>query len=521
MLSAHLNRFVRIAIDTEAVARSALERLRSCAVSRIRLKMLRTELPTKQAPEVQAFAKSRIENEYSPLLAGTLNFQADALGVAQGALLPGSSSPDQERYGQTLRYAEIFPTPDGVIALELFDHENRFRRAEDGSVVQVEPGTVVTLYGIGNREVTGPLREIGKLISDEFGIEFADYSYSNPKFVELKAEGRPAPPEPSPSEAAAARALADGAVRQAARGIASAGGLLRSDLPKHLDSSDQADEVEGVLKAKGLIEVDLVVTCKSRSTQVARFPSREALEQMASDGLKCACGRDILDESIDEALSITAAGRKMLAGSYWMTVLVVLELQALGVELEKMLAEQVSGGDEMDFFVDVSGELILMELKDKEFSLGSAYSFGSKMGIYQPGVPVIITTAYVGKDARDHFEQAAMARQSASRRFSEADPADAEIEYVEGLDSLPRQLDEIVGRIYEQDAVQILNRLLPSAAASGASVIDSFKDQPADPIPADADEEEPESEEANQSEPDAAAAASGASGDTVTTAELT
>jgi hypothetical protein len=127
---------------------------------------------------------------------------------------------------------------------------------------------------------------------------------------------------------------------------------------------------------------------------------------MAESGLKCACGRDIREERVEEAMSLAPLGRRLLDGSRWLSLLVMEELHNRGVEYERMLIEQKSGGDEMDCFADISGELVLLELKDKEFSLGNAYSFGAKIGITRPQMSVIVTTAHVGGDAKDHFRRA-------------------------------------------------------------------------------------------------------------------
>ena len=74
-----------------------------------------------------------------------------------------------------------------------------------------------------------------------------------------------------------------------------------------------------------------------------------------------------------------------------MSVLLIQAIHSLGINYEAMLIEQKSGGDEMDCFADISGELCLFELKDKEFSLGNAYSFGAKVGIHKPAHAIIVT----------------------------------------------------------------------------------------------------------------------------------
>jgi hypothetical protein len=442
-------------------------------MSVLRLKMLRGTVDEETVGLVGEFCETVVAERYSPLLAGALRHQAEALGVDPATLRPGGGEP--RRLREALLFSEVFPTPHGVVAVEVIESDVPMVRTHDGRVVRGSSDRRLTLYGVGTEQIGGTVEEIGALFSDRFGQTLEEFRYRNPRFEEFRTDGRETPTRPTAEEEASARLLTDETMRQAAIGIASSGGLLRQDLPKHLgDAADRSEEIERRLRDSPLVGVDLVVTCKSRSTQVARAPSREALDKMAENGLKCACGRDVLQERIDEALTLTAHGREMLNGSYWMTVLVIVELQALGVELDAMLVEQVSGGDEMDFFADVSGELFLMELKDKEFNLGNAYSFGSKTGIFRPEYPVIVTSAYVGNDAKEHFEQAALARRSAAR-YADPDVTSADIQYIEGLENLRSRLEEIVGRVYELDAGRVLRQVLPYAAPSEASVIDAIK----------------------------------------------
>ncbi len=215
-------------------------------------------------------------------------------------------------------------------------------------------------------------------------------------------------PSPPPGEEiAAAKTLTDEALRRAALAIASSGGLLQRDIPKQLQPEDQnrSEEIVQALRDLGVVDSDLVVICSRGSTQVARVPDQEALERAATAGMRCACGRAILDETAEEALEISSLGRRLLDGSWWMSVLLMERLRELGIDYDSMLLEQKSGGDELDCFADLSGELALSELKDKEFSLGNAYSFGAKIGIHRPQHAVVVTTSHVGNDAKEHFRR--------------------------------------------------------------------------------------------------------------------
>jgi hypothetical protein len=87
---------------------------------------------------------------------------------------------------------------------------------------------------------------------------------------------------------------------------------------------------------------------------------------MSEQGVKCACGRAIAEERIEEALSITDLGRVLLDGNRWLTLILLEELRRVGVPLERTLIEQQVGGDEFDCFADISGELVFFELRDKD-----------------------------------------------------------------------------------------------------------------------------------------------------------
>jgi hypothetical protein len=93
------------------------------------------------------------------------------------------------------------------------------------------------------------------------------------------------------------------------------------------------------------------------------------------------------------------------------------------------------GGDEVDCLTNVNGELVLFELKDKEFSLGNAYSFGAKIGIIRPEHAVILTTEVVGNDAKEHFERSRLAQRSPHVRW-DLEEETTKVLYIEGTDAL-------------------------------------------------------------------------------------
>jgi hypothetical protein len=337
-----------------------------------------------------------------------------------------------------------------------------------------ESELILSLNYIGTTLDHPCLKQAKKAANTAFKASLKATRFTSRKFKALKGEGRAAPAPPSLKETDAVRALTDRSTRSLAQAIKSSGGLLVGDLSKQLppEARNQTDEIRRSLESKELIEKELVVICKKSQSQIARVPSREALQSMSRQGLKCACGRSVSDENVEEVVSVTDLGRVLLDGSRWLTLLLLEELQCVGVPLDDTLIEQQVGGDEVDCLAVVSGEFVFFELKDKDFNLGNAYSFGAKIGILRPDHAIILTTQKVGTDARDHFERAHLARKARKGMdFELSSDQSPQLRYVEGLEHLPAVLQEFAGEIYSQDARRVLSRVLPFATIDAEALL--------------------------------------------------
>ncbi|MBE2320401.1 hypothetical protein DVA67_030845 [Solirubrobacter sp. CPCC 204708] len=438
----------------------------------LRMRRVTTEDPLDGIEELLA----ELGDAYRPLLRDTLRFQADGLGIDAEQI---QSTARTDQYGEETEFGEVLAVPEGVVAVQIKAEARRYlpavRTGRSGRARSRE----LSLFGIGQPSVVERLAEVAAAFEQRFSLELEPFAYESDRFTALKEEGMTPPDAPSDREKAGAQVLADPVVRRAAVSVASSGGLLVGDLPKQLPQEDRhrAADVQETLESEGLVDVELVVICKRTSAQVARVPSRDALEQAASAGLRCACGKALLDERVEEALSLAALGRQLLDGSWWLSVLLMEELRALGVSYESMLIEAKDGGDEMDCFADISGELTLFELKDKEFSLGNAYSFGAKIGIYRPEHAVIVTTSHVGGDAREHFKRSLTA--DTYDEFGRARGV-RRMRYVEGVQDLASALEELADEIYGTDAQTILRRLLPMASVDAGTVISAIRSRSKD-----------------------------------------
>lgn len=454
--------------------------------------MYRARLGEEQSGEFEAL-KVHLAECYRPLLRPALDAAANVLGVAPERLrmrqtpLPNFLEPSRLAVD-----AEVFADGKNLIVVAL-NSETELRHGRRRPQAPSEEGSSKPQYRL-DVVAFGPEAEPASLeysvrsAQEILGVTLAPYTFPSEQFASLKAEARESPSEPTAAERAAAELLRDRTIRTIVIAIKSSGGLLVRDLPKQLGPDDRArvEELTAELRRHGIVDSEIVVVCSKSQAQVTRAPTRELLEELSSKGLKCACGRPLAEERIEEALAITDLGRSVLDKGRWLTLLLVEELHRLGIPYESILLEQTIGGDEIDCVANISGELALFELKDKEFNLGDAYSFGAKIGIIRPDHAVIVTTERVGNDAKEHFVRARLVGRHRERyrtflqEFAgiptEEEAVAGGITYIEGLDSLPEGVQGLVGSIYRRDAARLLDEVLPLAALRGLALIQALED---------------------------------------------
>jgi hypothetical protein len=401
--------------------------------------------------------------DYTPLVAHSLRAQADAVGVPHD-LLRSDMTPDPYADSRVVA-GEVFAVDEGVIVVLV---ERPRALATPGSEQQPEPSQLA-LYAVGTQEIESRLITVAAVLSEALGCALRPHAYTADRFDDLIAKGMTPASAPSAAEARGAALLSDRVVRRTATGIAaSAGGLLANDLARQLDTPDRAraDAIRGQLEQSGLVASEFAVICRRSGSQVLRAPSRNALEAAAAAGARCACGRSLAEERIDSAVTLTDLGRELLDGSRWMSVVLVEALHALGIAYDRLTVEHNSDRETVDCFADISGQVCLFMLRDDEFSLGNAYSFGAKLSIHNPPHAVIVTAAKVGDDAKEHFPPS----QSAARA-ERITPQRTSITYIEGLSNLNSSLEGLIESIFLGDAHRALGMVLPLAAVMPASLI--------------------------------------------------
>lgn len=433
------------------------------------LTMRRAELDSDAVPRFDALV-AQLSTRMQPLLGPARQKQADTLGVDIEKL---SMFRGGDQYIEEIPYdcAEIFVDSECLFVISIRPRSS-FMDEENG---KDEKRTFAA-------NVISPHREIpnlGKFIetcSEVMGVTFKPYRYTSSDFHRLKGEAIASGDVFSPEDVGPSRVLASKDNRELATRIKQSYGLLVSDLSKKgaRDQSVDVATARAALETAGLISSEFMVICTKNSQQTARAPSAEVIARMDEAGVKCACGKPISQERLEEALTITDHGRSLIDKSKWLSVLVTDELLRLGVQRDEIIIESTIGGDELDCIASINGEVCLFELKDKEFNLREAYSFGAKMNIVNPDHSVIVTSEYVGGDARDHFERSRKAGRSPRSRRALL-RREKPLLYVEGMDRLNGELEDLVRKIHGRDARRVLGDILGFAALEPGSLLTALE----------------------------------------------
>lgn len=447
----------------------------------LKLQMRRGLLPPEDQTRFDDLLET-LREKWQPLIRPLQNLQCESFGlehaslewgsVASRALAPGDS--------ELLIGGEVFRVQDGLIVVALGGQESggrvRFREDDKGNIyesnlddngaLRVE---VSALVHAGGSDV---LDEVSRVASEVLGVELEGFKYEHPRFDGLKKEVVAEELPDSPTHLKAARALLPRVARTLAVAVKSARGILASDAQRHVPDGLDATSTWDSLLSSGVLERDVVIVCNTTKEQVARVPDEDSIEELTRVGLRCACGRPIEEERSEHLYTVTDVGRVLLDKSRWMSVLVRDELMQLGVDQDDILLECQIGSDEIDCIAQISGEIAIFELKDKDFSIGNAYSFGAKMSIFNGEHAVIVSTESISQDVKEHFNRTRSTDRRSLSVYYGREPQ--LIHYIEGPEFLD-SISPIVSKIYSKDGGRILDKALALGLAKSSKLIKALE----------------------------------------------
>ena len=252
---------------------------------------------------------------------------------------------------------------------------------------------------------------------------------------------RPTSLEPSASDGHVLDVFTTPEVRALFRDLERVGSLTASDLPKVLGETQGAAVAGrlGELRDLGLIQSEYVIVCSRTGNAVLRTDDPHKLAKMAPDWMKCACGRALSDERVDQVIMPTDRAHQLSDHGRWMTLMALAMLPKTGISRDAVIIDAPVNGTGTDLVLDVNGDLILVVLKDREFNLADAYTFNAKVSRIKASEGVIVSNEGLSGDAKKLLNE-----ELGPKRTRGTDPF--RMTQIDGLHNLEHELSRVVER---------------------------------------------------------------------------
>ncbi len=346
--------------------------------------ILKKEIQTDLPSSISGILSSDLKNDFTPLISSAKKEYWSALGLP----FPEDLSPINAESGS----GEFYLSKGG----------NLFYFKIPGEKNRLECGGLLKNDGI--QEFNQFFDVVSRSIQRELKTKELNWKSLTPDetFQNLLSYGTSL--NPTKEEFATARELENPDLLHVLMNTQSLLSYSSRNLANLLEDRMKADSVlEKLVQAK-LMTKDFVVLCKEKGQQIIKVASRQAIDETSQKGFKCfLCGKPISEENIEELLSATELGRKMIDKGYWMPVRILETLERLGFKNQDVIKEA-----EEDFFTLYflsSGEIVMTATFPRKLTLSDAYTLNAKLSVSRAGIGIITSTQPVSAVFKEFLTQ--------------------------------------------------------------------------------------------------------------------
>ena len=139
----------------------------------------------------------------------------------------------------------------------------------------------------------------------------------------------------------------------------------------------------------GLINKSFFIYCRNNNQQIIKVTDLDSTR-----GLLCPfCGRLVLEEKIDQVLSITEEGKRLIKNNFWLSLYVGCVLLSLGIYQDNISFRYENDLKDSDIFVSHFGKLIYIGIKEGPITKDDIFAFSKRAEFYAADKTVLITDA--------------------------------------------------------------------------------------------------------------------------------
>lgn len=211
---------------------------------------------------------------------------------------------------------------------------------------------------------------------------------------------------PNPREIEAARELEQVAMQRLVGQILAAGSVFLTKFSQTLQQERAVtDQAISRFEDLGLVTKDFAVLCRKTGQQILRVSSRAAIEDPSQKTFKCfICGNSVSEEVLDEIITVTDFGRKLLERDHWLVVRMVAALEAVGIPSQQVRI-QADDGNLVNIFVTVNDQPYLIVVANRKISLEESYLINAQVAAYRLAHVIVVCTERLSMLMRHHLEK--------------------------------------------------------------------------------------------------------------------
>jgi len=211
---------------------------------------------------------------------------------------------------------------------------------------------------------------------------------------------------PSKKEVEAARELENEQAQRLVGQILQQGSVFFNKMSQAIPANERpaVERQMSRFEDLGVISKDFAVLCRKTGQQILRVSSRAAIEDPSQKTFKCfICGNSVSEESLDEIITVTDFGRKLVERDYWLVVRVLGALESIGIANSDVRVH-TGEGDLTNFFVTINDQFYLLVLSNRKFTLEDSYLINAHVAAYSLGHVIVTSTERVSKLMRNHLQ---------------------------------------------------------------------------------------------------------------------
>ncbi|HEY4001580.1 MAG TPA: hypothetical protein VGO93_22085, partial [Candidatus Xenobia bacterium] len=208
---------------------------------------------------------------------------------------------------------------------------------------------------------------------------------------------------PTPQEVEAAAELENDVTRTVLQDVISKNSVFFNKLAENRERASTERLVDR-FDSLGMITRDYAVLCSKTGQQILRVASRAAIEDPSHKNFKCyICGKAINEETVDEIITASDFGKKILTDDYWLLVRVVEALRRMGLSSDDLRLHRDEGL--VNLSATINQEAWLFVLATHRLTLGDAYLISAHVATEAVAHTVIVSNARVSNLMQSHLER--------------------------------------------------------------------------------------------------------------------